>query len=108
MTRVVSRPAPGYFSIDTGYKAIAADPEGLRGQLLGVEHCEEMFQSEEHWTYRMLPGYEGECPAVGDILFVVPTHICPTTALYDSVIVIENGQVVDTWEVTARNRKIIY
>lgn len=108
LTRVVSRPAPGYFSIDTGYKAISADPEGLRGQLLGVDNCEVAFQSEEHWTYRMLPGYESECPQVGDELFVIPTHICPTTALYDSVVVVEDGQIIDTWEVTARNRRITY
>ena len=56
----------------------------------------------------MLPGYEDACPTVGDELFVIPTHICPTTALYDTVIVVEHGAVCDTWEVTARNRKITY
>ena len=56
----------------------------------------------------MLPGHESECPQVGDELFVIPTHICPTTALYDAVTVVEDGQIVDTWEVTARNRRITY
>ena len=46
--------------------------------------------------------------AVGDEFFVVPTHICPTSALYPSVPVVENGHMTDTWEVTARNRKITY
>ncbi|WP_125115519.1 D-TA family PLP-dependent enzyme [Agathobaculum sp. Marseille-P7918] len=108
LTRVISNPGRGIFSIDLGYKGIAADPAGIRGQLLGVEHCEEMFQSEEHWTFRMQPGHEDACPKVGEELFVIPTHICPTSALYPSVIVVENGEVVDEWEVTARNRKITY
>lgn len=108
LTRVISNPGRGIFSIDLGYKGIAADPAGIRGQLLGVENCEEMFQSEEHWTFRMKPGHEDACPKVGEELFVIPTHICPTSALYPSAIVVENGEIVDEWEVTARNRKITY
>lgn len=108
LTRVVSRPREGFFTIDTGCKAIASDPQGVRGLLLGVGHCEPVLQSEEHWTFRMLPGYEEECPQVGKELFVIPTHICPTSALYDAVTVVENGQITDHWPVTARNRKITY
>lgn len=108
LTRVISTPNKGIFSIDLGYKGIAADPAGIRGQLLGVKDCEEMFQSEEHWTFRMKPGHEDKCPKVGDELFVIPTHICPTSALYPSVLVVEHGEIVDKWEVTARNRKITY
>ena len=108
LTRVISCPDKGIFTIDCGYKGIAADPAGTRGLLLGVENCEELFQSEEHWTYRMKPGYEDACPKVGDELFVIPTHICPTSALYASVLVVENGKIVDNWPVSARNRKITY
>lgn len=108
LTRVISNPGRGIFSLDLGYKGVAADPDGIRGQLLGVDNCEEMFQSEEHWTFRMKPGHEDECPKVGEEYFVIPTHICPTSALYPSVTVVENGEIVDEWEVTARNRKITY
>lgn len=108
LTRVISTPAKGHFTLDLGYKAIASDPEGTRGIISGMEHVQELFQSEEHWAFCMEPGYEDQCPQVGDELFVVPTHICPTSALYPSVPVVENGHMVDTWEVTARNRKITY
>ena len=56
----------------------------------------------------MKPGYEDACPKVGDELFVIPTHICPTSALYASALVVENGKIVDNWPVSARNRKITY
>lgn len=108
LTRIISNPDRGIFSLDLGYKGIAADPEGTRGLLLGIDNCEEMFQSEEHWTFRMKPGHEDECPKVGEEFFVIPTHICPTSALYPSAVLVENGKVVDTWEVSARNRKITY
>lgn len=108
LTRVVSNPGNGIFTLDLGYKGIAADPDGTRGLLLGVEHYEEMFQSEEHWTFRMKPGHENECPQVGEEYFVIPTHICPTSALYSEAIVIENGSIVDYWKVSARNRKLTY
>ena len=39
---------------------------------------------------------------------VIPTHICPTTALYPEILVAKDGQVADRWQVTARNRRITY
>lgn len=108
LTRVISCPGNGIFTLDLGYKGIAADPAGARGLLLGINHCEELFQSEEHWTFRMEPGYESNCPKIGEEFFVIPTHICPTSALYPSVVVVENGKIVGQWSVSARNRQITY
>lgn len=108
LTRVISCPKPGHFTLDLGYKGIASDPAGPRGIIAGMNHVKELFQSEEHWAFSMEPGFEDQCPKVGDEFFVVPTHICPTSALYPSVIVVEDGKTVANWEVTARNRKITY
>jgi len=33
-------------------------------------------------------------------------HICPTSALYDKVAVIEDGHIKEYWNVTSRNRKL--
>lgn len=103
LTRVISHPAPGYFTLDAGYKAISAE-QGIRGRLLDVPHAPEAFQSEEHWTFRMEPGHEAERPEIGSVQYVVPWHICPTTALYDRVYVVEKGQLTGTWQVSARHR----
>ena len=106
LTRVVSHPNEGLFTLDLGYKGIASDPEGVRGVLVGMENAESLFQSEEHWTFRMKAGQEGQRPPIGTVLYVIPTHICPTVALYPSLLVVQEGQVVDTWEVAARNRRL--
>lgn len=103
LARVVSHPAEGYFTIDCGYKAVSA--EQIRpGVLVGVPHAGPAFQSEEHWTFEMEKGYEQERPAIGQILYVMPWHICPTTALYDEVVVVSGGKMEGTWQVSARNR----
>ncbi|MBQ8952641.1 MAG: D-TA family PLP-dependent enzyme [Clostridia bacterium] len=104
LTRVVSHPAPGVFTLDLGSKAIAADPAGQRGYLLEGKGAHPLFQSEEHWTWRMPEGREAERPAIGQVMYVIPTHICPTTALHRAVKLGVDGQATGEWVVAARNR----
>lgn len=104
LTRVISHPAEGLFTLDTGTKAVSADAVP-RGVLVGMEEkCEPILSSEEHWVFAMKPEYINQRPAIGSVLFVIPTHICPTTALYDAAYVVSNGRLVDIWQVSARER----
>lgn len=106
MTRVISHPAPGMFTIDLGYKGIASDPQAQRGYIVGLEEAQVVLHSEEHWVFQI--DDESKIPAIGTCLYVIPTHICPTSALYPGILVAKKGEIVATWEVTARNRKITY
>ena len=106
MTRVISHPADCMFTIDLGYKGIASDPAGARGAIVGLDDAEIAFQSEEHWVFRMKEGKEDKRPQIGTMLYVIPTHICPTSALYSDILVAEGGKITVKWPVTARNRKI--
>ncbi len=107
LSRVVSHPAKGFFTLDAGYKAISAE-QHLRGILPSLPHASEAFQSEEHWTFRMDDGFERERPDIGQIVYILPWHICPTTALYDNVQVVSGGKLTETWKVTARNRRLTF
>ena len=100
---VVSHPDRGYFTIDCGYKAISAE-QIYQGVLIDVHHAFPLFQSEEHWTFQMEEGYEDKRPRVGQILYVLPWHICPTTALYESAVVVNHKRIEGMWSVCARNR----
>lgn len=104
MTRVVSHPAAGMFTLDLGCKAIACDPAGSRGVVAGLQGASVVMQNEEHWVFRMDEGRESERPAIGSVFYVIPTHVCPTTALYANAVVIENGEIAGVWPVTARDR----
>lgn len=106
LTRVISHPADGCFTLDLGYKGIAADPAGSRGVIVGLEHAEAVLHSEEHWVWRMQQGFEHHKPSLGNVMYVLPTHICPTIALYPSALVASRGVIIGEWPITARNRVI--
>ena len=102
LSRVISHPKEGFFTVDTGNKAIASDP-AERGVIADFPQAKPVLQSEEHWVWRV----EGQnLPPIGTVLYIIPTHICPTSALYPGVLVVKNGKQVNYWEVGARNRKI--
>jgi D-serine deaminase-like pyridoxal phosphate-dependent protein len=103
LTRVVSRPREDLFTLDLGYKAVASDQEGERGIITELPQARPESHSEEHWVFRMT---DDPCPPVGTILHVIPTHICPSTALYPGIYVVRGGRLVNYWDVDARNRRI--
>jgi D-serine deaminase-like pyridoxal phosphate-dependent protein len=43
---------------------------------------------------------------VGDVLYGIPYHICPTVALYERAITVENNKTSVEWRNIARDRKI--
>ncbi len=104
LARVVSHPADGLFTLDVGNKAIACEMPGLRGVILGHEDAVPMVHSEEHWMFRAAEGKER--PKIGEVLYVIPAHVCPTNALYAFATVVKGGRVVDRWEIAARSRNI--
>jgi D-threonine aldolase len=101
LTRVVSHPRPGRLCLDLGHKAVAADPPGARLALLDIPDASLGGQSEEHLVVDT-PHAERFPP--GTPALAIPMHICPTCALHRRAYVIEDGAVVDEWEVSARDR----
>ncbi len=69
--------------------------------LLNVPDYEPVLQNEEHFVI--------DSPAAaqiqpGDVVYAIPTHICPTSALHKQAYVVEDGRVTGTWEIVARDR----
>ena len=85
-----------------GHKAIAADPEGVRGIVLDVDGAEVTTQHEEHWAVNVP---DSSSMHIGQEIYVCPTHICPCVALHPFYYLVDvDGYCRGTWEVTARNR----
>ena len=103
LTRVVSRPRPGRLCLDLGHKAVAADPVGPRLRLLGVPEATLGGQSEEHLVVDT--PHADQFPP-GTPLLAIPMHVCPTCALHQRAYVVEDGALVDQWDVTARDRVV--
>ena len=102
-SRVISKPNSDLICLDLGHKAIAPEMDFPRVKLHGLEDCDQIGQSEEHLVVK--------CPdrdrfQVGDPCYAIPMHICPTVAKYPRLMVVEKGEITDSWEVSARNYKI--
>ena len=59
--------------------------------------------SEEHLVVETTRAGEF---AVGDCLYGIPWHICPTVALHSSAVMVRDGQATGRWEVSARARTL--
>lgn len=105
LSRIISKPGNNRITIDLGHKGVAAENPHPRIKLFGLSEIEAILHSEEHLT---LQTNHAEKYQVGDILYGIPRHICPTVALYDRAHVISNGKLVGQWQITARARKLTY
>ena len=104
LTRVISKPGQDLVCFDLGHKAVASEMPHPRVRLLGLEDdIEFVGHSEEHLVARTERASE---LSVGDAFLGIPNHICPTVALHNKVVVVENGESTGTWTVAARDRML--
>ncbi|MCU0380536.1 MAG: D-TA family PLP-dependent enzyme [Chitinophagaceae bacterium] len=102
VTRVVSLPTPTRVCLDLGHKAVAAENEITRRVYFpDAPMLKPVGQSEEHLV---MEAPEGHGFRPGDVLYGIPYHICPTVALYDCLVVVEDGMIKGDWKIAARNR----
>jgi D-serine deaminase-like pyridoxal phosphate-dependent protein len=106
LTRIVSQPGDTILCTDLGHKSIAAEnPLDRRVSFLNAPELRAIGQSEEHL---ILQAEEGHSYQVGDVLYGLPFHICPTCALYEKALVVDKGSVTTEWPIISRNRKILF
>jgi D-serine deaminase-like pyridoxal phosphate-dependent protein len=103
LTRVVSKPGPNRLCLDLGHKAIASEMPQPRVEFLNLEDAKFVTHSEEHLVVETSRAAEFN---LGDCLYGVPRHICPTVALHSEAVVIENGKSAAHWRVVARDRQV--
>ena len=104
ISRVISLPDEGKLCLDVGHKSISAENElSKRIYFLNAPELVFVSQSEEHLVVDAGKGHHYK---VGDVLYGLPYHICPTVALYERAITIENSHISGEWRNIARDRKI--
>jgi D-serine deaminase-like pyridoxal phosphate-dependent protein len=102
-SRVISKPAPNVVCLDLGHKALAPEMPFPRVHLLDTENCKQVSQSEEHLV---LECTDEQNYNIGDTVYAIPMHICPTVAKYRKLITVVNGEVSGAWEVAARDHQL--
>lgn len=106
LTRVISLPDATTICVDLGHKSVAAECDlALRVLFLNAPDLRAVSQSEEHLV---LDAGAGHGYQIGDVLYGLPNHICPTCALHERAHTIENGTVSGEWRTVARDRTLSY
>ena len=102
LSSVISIPGPGLITLDAGSKAIAPDTTSPHFQVLNLpERVEFCRRNEEHQVLQ-LPA-DSPQPEVGDLLYLVPRHVCTTVNLWDEACVIDSSsKFIEMWPVDAR------
>jgi D-serine deaminase-like pyridoxal phosphate-dependent protein len=104
ISRVISLPDSTKICIDLGHKSISAENElTKRVYFINASDLKPVGQSEEHLV---LEAGEAHQYKIGDVLYGIPYHVCPTVALYERAVTIENHLMTGEWRNVARDRKI--
>jgi D-serine deaminase-like pyridoxal phosphate-dependent protein len=103
LARVVSHPHSGIITCDAGHKAVSADAGVPTCVVLGHPELIPLSPSEEHLPIAVREGVP--TPQLGDALYLLPRHICPTVNNFDVAVLVRNGNIESLETVTARGHE---
>jgi D-serine deaminase-like pyridoxal phosphate-dependent protein len=101
---VVSRAAPERGILDAGSKTLTSDSGGLDGYGLILEHPEARIArfAEEHGFLDL--ARSNTRPNVGDVVRIVPNHVCVVVNMMDEVVMVRGDEIIGTLPVAARGK----
>ena len=97
---------PPYFVVDGGAKSLTKDVHPiLRGHGFLPAYPDAVIErvADYHGIVRLPAGSPG--PALGEVVAIVPNHVCPVVDLFDSFVAVRGGDVVGVMPVDARGRR---
>ncbi|MBS1841450.1 MAG: alanine racemase [Acidobacteria bacterium] len=103
LSRVVSRPRADMICCDGGHKAVSADAGVPTCVVVGHAELAPLSPSEEHLP--MTIASSSSAPQVGEAIYLLPRHVCPTVNNFDCAVLVENGKVAGIEKVSARGRE---
>lgn len=103
ISTVVSHPSERRLTCDAGHKTVSADAGAPTCAVIGRADLLPLKPSEEHLPIEVAPG--AEIPAIGETLYLVPRHVCPTVNNFDHALIVEEGDVTGVERVSARGRE---
>ena len=104
MARVVSHPREDMATCDAGSKSIAAECGNPVGFAIGHPELIARGPSEEHLPMTVT---EGAAPALGESLYWVPRHVCPTVNLAEQALLVKSDGAVTVVDVRGRAHELL-
>ena len=107
VTTVVSTAVPGRAMFDAGSKTLSSDmlgsgPKSGYGYVVEAPDAQITKLNEEH-GYLDISKSDHHFQ-VGEVLTIIPNHICTCVNMHDEVFVVRNDQVQSAWRVAARGK----
>lgn len=102
-TRVVSRPSATIVTCDAGHKTMSVDRGVPNCVVVGHPEARPILPSEEHLSIEISGGRS--LPSLGEVLYLIPKHICPTVNNFDHALISADGRIVEMQRVSARGRE---
>jgi D-serine deaminase-like pyridoxal phosphate-dependent protein len=103
LSTVVSHPAAAHITCDAGHKSVSADSGVPTCSVIGHPELTPLKPSEEHLPMQV--EFEGRTPAIGEPLYLVPRHVCPSVNNFDEAMLVVGGQVQSVIPITARGHE---
>ena len=105
-TSVVSRAGENRGILDAGSKTLTADTGGMDGFGRILEHPSARIHkfAEEHGFLDLAAC--NHKPAVGDIVRVIPNHVCVSVNMMDELVAVRGDEIVDVIPVAARGKLV--
>ncbi len=103
VSTVVSHPTGNRLTCDAGHKTVSADAGIPNCFVIGHAELTPQHPSEEHLPIEIASA--STKPAIGETLYLIPKHVCPTVNNFDHALIIEDGKIVGVEQVTARGRE---
>lgn len=104
LARIISFPGKTTICLDLGHKSVGSENIlDKRIRFLNAPELIPLSQSEEHLVMEAGAGHGFQ---IGDVLYGLPWHICPTVALYERAVIVEEGLASGEWLNIARDRKL--
>lgn len=101
LTTVISHPLPQKITCDAGHKSVSADAGVPTCAVIGHPELTPQKPSEEHLPIEGV----GTMPAIGDKLYLIPRHVCPSVNNFDEALMITGGRIAGVERVTARGHE---
>jgi D-serine deaminase-like pyridoxal phosphate-dependent protein len=107
VTTVVSTAVPGRAIIDAGSKTLSSDllgsgPKSGYGYVVEAPDVPIIKLNEEHGYLDITRSAHKFY--VGEVLTVIPNHVCTCVNMHDEAFTLRNGMVVGSWRVAARGK----
>jgi D-serine deaminase-like pyridoxal phosphate-dependent protein len=103
LTTVISSPRPGIVTCDAGHKSVSADAGTPNCRIVGRDDLEALKPSEEHLPIKVVNG--GTAPSLGERLYLIPRHVCPTVNNFDHAVIVRKGDIERLEVVAARGHE---